>query len=121
MHAGKQHGLDYTPLFRFLLSKIGQDWAAIHGEAVSRLDREEPIWWIVARSEADQRPIVRGGESTYYSGLYVDNDSRLQRVAPGLVVEDLYPSSNCCTHTFNGKRFTRRYDPDRPPAERGLF
>ena len=30
---------DDTPLFRFLLSKVGQDWTAVQAEAISRLDR----------------------------------------------------------------------------------
>ena len=59
MHPGRQNGLDYTPLFRFLLSKVGQDWDAVHSEAVARLDRQEPIYWMVALKEADKRSIFR--------------------------------------------------------------
>ena len=32
-----QGGYDYTPLFRFLLSKVGQNWDNVFSEAVSRL------------------------------------------------------------------------------------
>jgi hypothetical protein len=109
MHAGQRHGRDYTPLFRFLLSRVGDDWSAVYSEAVSRLDRPDPIFWIVARSERDKTPYVRVGESTYYSGLYVDEDNRLARVDPHLTVNDMELSCACCTHTFNGVPFTRPY------------
>ena len=109
MGGESRNGLDYTPLFRFLLSRVGDDWAAIHSEAVSRLDKSEPIHWLVARSEAEKRPFVRAGESTYYSGLYVDEDHRLALVDPDLRVEDMEPSCACCTHTFNGVPFVRKF------------
>ena len=108
-----RHGLDYTPLFKFLLSKVGQDWAQVHSEAVSRLDREEPIFWLVASNDSTRRPIVRVGESSYYSGLHVDDDNRLAIVAPEIGVEDLLPSCPCCTHTFNGVKVSNAFDPER--------
>lgn len=108
MHGRARHGRDYTPLFRFLLSKVGGDWDAIHAEAVSRLDTPEPIFWLVALNEVDRKPYVRIGESTYYSGLFIDSDNRLAVVAPDLRVEHMTPRCTCCTHTFNGARFTRR-------------
>jgi hypothetical protein len=112
MSQGKHRGLDYTPLFRFLLSRVGQDWDAVHSEAVARLDRPDPIFWMVARTENDRRPLVRMGESSYYSGLYVDAGNRLAKVDPSLSVEAMKPGCSCCTHTFNGVPFTRKYDPD---------
>lgn len=39
MHSKTLHGLDYTPLFKFLLSRVGQFWDFVHSEAVQRLDR----------------------------------------------------------------------------------
>ena len=59
MHGGQRRGLDYTPLFKFLLSRVGDDWDQIHSAALARLDREEPIYWLVARSEAERQPKVR--------------------------------------------------------------
>lgn len=109
MAQGRQHGLDYTPLFRFLLSRVGQDFATVHSEAVARLDREEPIFWLVARDDAEMKPVVRTGGSSYFSGLYVDRDGRLARVDPDLKVETMEPSCSCCTHTLNGVPFTRPY------------
>ena len=49
MHGRKRRGLDYTPLFRFLLSTVGQDWDSIYSEAAGRLDQPEPIFWLVAK------------------------------------------------------------------------
>lgn len=112
MSRGERRGLDYTPLFRFLLSRVGQDWDAVYSEAVARLDRPDPIFWIVARTDREKQPFVRVGGSTYYSGLFVDAANRLAKVDPELAVESFKPTCDCCTHTFNGVRFVRKYDPD---------
>lgn len=109
MHSTHRHGYDYTPLFRFLISRVGKDWDKTYREAISRLDKEEPIFWMVARSKIDEEPFVRLGESTYFSGLFVDEDNVLSLVAPDLSVDDMVPSCSCCTHTFNGSRFTKAY------------
>jgi len=110
MHGRKQRGLDYTPLFNFLLSNVGKDWDSIYKEAKLRLDKEDPIFWIVARSEVEKRDIVRVGESTYYSGLYIDDNKVLQKVNASIKNEDLQPLCPCCTYTFNGKRFQNKFD-----------
>lgn len=102
--------LDYTPLYKFLLSKVGQDWDKIHSEAISRLDKEEPIYHLVALfNKSEEKDYVRCGESSYYSGLFVDENNFLQKVNPNLKNEDMYPSCNCCTHTFNGMPFQKTY------------
>lgn len=106
MHGRKQRGLDYTPLFRFLLSKVGQSWDNVFSEAVARLDRPEPIFWLVALREEERREVVRVGESTHFSGLYVDDNGILQLVNPDLGPEDMAPACTCCTHTLNGVRFS---------------
>ena len=46
MFGTKERGLDYTPLFKFLLSKVGSNWNEVFSEAKSRLDKQEPIFWI---------------------------------------------------------------------------
>lgn len=114
-----QRGLDYTPLFRFLLSKVGEDWDAVHSEAVSRLDKEEPIWQMVAKTEDDKRPRFGIAESTYFSGLYIDEDNRLALVDPELRLEDMEPDCPCCTHTFNGEPFVKKFADwwDKPPGD----
>ena len=109
MKQGVQRGLDYSPLFRYLLSKVGEDWDIVHSEAVSRLDRPDPIFWMVAIREQDRRPFVRVGESSYFSGLFVDDDNRLQIVAPEIGPEDMEPYCGCCTHTLNGVPFQQPY------------
>ena len=113
MRRRQRHGLDYTPLFQYLLSKIGEDWADVFSEAIARLDSTEPIFWMVARQPHEQQDYVRLGESTYYSGLYVDADNRLRAVNPELSPHNMEPSCSCCTHTFNGVRFTKEYRPNR--------
>ncbi len=107
-----QRGLDYTPLYKFLLSKVGQDWDTIHSEAVSRLDKEEPIYHIVSVNELVKREYAICGESSYYSHLYVDENNLLQKVNPNLNHTSLHPACNCCTHTFNGIPFVKKYNPN---------
>ncbi len=51
MYGKKERGLDYTPFFRFLLSKVGSNWNEIFSEAKSRLNKTEPIFWLVALNE----------------------------------------------------------------------
>lgn len=113
MHGNSRRGLDYTPLFRFLLSKVGADWNEVHAEAVARLDRTEPIFWLVARQPHEEQDVVRVGESSYFSGLRIDEHGRLQRVNASLGPGDLAPTCPCCTHTFNGVKFTRIFKPPR--------
>lgn len=105
MHGKKERGLDYTPLFRFLLSKVGATWDEVLNEANSRLDKSEPIYWLVALNEDDKEDYVRTGESTYFSGMYVDDMGKLQLTRPDLIAKDLIPFCDCCTHTLNGKVF----------------
>ncbi|MBU1815951.1 MAG: hypothetical protein KKB08_04205 [Gammaproteobacteria bacterium] len=80
MHARRVLGRDYTPLFRFLLSNVGKNWSSIYSEALARLDRPDPIFWLVALREAERRRCVLVGESSYHSGLYVDETGTLQVV-----------------------------------------
>lgn len=108
---GARRGLDYTPLYKFLLSKIGQDWTAIHSEAVSRLDKQEPIYYLVKlNKEGHSYDTVRCDESSMYSALYVDENNKLQKVNPDLKNEHLFPSCSCCTHTFNGTPLVKTYE-----------
>lgn len=58
MHGRIQHGMDYTPLFQFLLSKVGQPWNEVHSEAVSRLDKPAPIFYLVALHRKNWRSYV---------------------------------------------------------------
>jgi hypothetical protein len=95
-------GFDYTPLFRFLLSKVGHPWDQVFSEAKSRLDRPEPVFWIVALHKSDKEEYVRTDENSYYSGLCVDGAGLLQKVNLQLTPEQMEPFYDNCTHTFNG-------------------
>jgi hypothetical protein len=105
MFGKTERGLDYTPLYRFLLSKIGSNWDDIFSEAKSRLDKTDPIFHMVALNEDKKEDYIRNGESSYFSGLYVDNNSILKLSNPTLKAIDMKPFCSCCTHTFNGKLF----------------
>ena len=105
VRGGLRHGRDYTPLFRFLLKNVGRPWSEVHAEAVARLDTQEPIGWMVARSDLEEKPYFTTEESTFWSGLRVDATGRLTLVAPKLTADDLPVRCTCCTHTFNGEAF----------------
>ena len=91
MKQGIQHGLDYTPLYKFLLSKVGKKWDDVYSEAVSRLNTSEPIFHLVALNAEDQKEYVRIRTSTYYSGLYVTEEGILEKVAPEINAHSLEP------------------------------
>ena len=44
LRKGARRGLGYTPLFRFLLSRVGRDWNGTFSEAVGRLDQNAPLF-----------------------------------------------------------------------------
>jgi hypothetical protein len=115
MHAGARRGLDDTPLFRFLPSRVGRKWDDVFSEVVARVDRKEPIFWLVALREEAAQAYVRTGEASYFSGLVVDVNGVLRVADPGVGPATLAPQCPCCTHTFNGLPFTRRYDPEHDP------
>lgn len=108
---GAELGWDYTPLFKYLLSKVGQPWNEIYKDIKPRVNSVVPIYWMVNRYKNKDELLgyIRVGESTYYSSLYVDEKGLLQYVDKTIDHTTLEPSCNCCTHTFNGKRFTKKY------------
>ena len=102
MHAKVQRGLDYTPLYRFLLSKVGKNWTEVLKEAESRLDKNDYIYYMVAIREEDKSDIVCLNENSYYSGLFVDENNLLQKVNPQAGPEKINYWCTCCTRSFNG-------------------
>ncbi|WP_207625711.1 hypothetical protein [Niastella populi] len=60
---------------------------------------------MVALNEEKKKDYIRVGESTYFSGLFVDENRILQKNNPNLRAIDMKPFCSCCTHTFNGKIF----------------
>ncbi len=113
MHSGQRHGYDYTPLFKFLLSRVGKNWDDVYFEAVSRLDQEAPIWWMVAPDLSARQQVFRSGESSYFSGLYVDDQTVLAVVDPDVTAENMRLYCACCTHTMNGARLKPPYSEGR--------
>jgi hypothetical protein len=97
MNSGK-YGYDYTPLMRFLISKVGKKWDDVFSEAVTRLNDTNPIFWLVELNPESK--VVRVGESTYYHTLTVDENGILVFVDKNETIE---PSCTCCTHTLDGK------------------
>ena len=113
MKQGVRRGLDYTPLYKFLLSKVGEPYSEVHSEASSRIDRSDypdVINNMVVDSGSDEG-YFRYGESTYYSTLYVDKDGLLQLVDPTINPNTFEPFCPCCTHTLNGKIVNKKYNP----------
>jgi len=104
-------GYDYTPLYRFLQSKVGKPWNDVHAEAVSRLNGKEgeknifylvyPDLTIVHPLHGKVPPIVRLGEGSMYHSLTVDENGILQFIDKNAKCE--LSLCSCCTHTLNGK------------------
>jgi hypothetical protein len=93
-------GYDYTPLFKFLFSRVGGNWDAIFSEAVNRLDKQEPIFWLVdIQFQQGDYGVVRIGESSYYSKLTIQDN---QLIIADANATPPAKSCTCCTHTFNG-------------------
>jgi len=103
MHSGHKRGRDYTPLFYFLIKQIGKPWDAIFSEVSGRLDTTEPVFWLVALHEHQQRDLVCIGESSFYPGLFVDGNGILQQVNPAITAKDVEVTCRCCTHTYMGE------------------
>jgi hypothetical protein len=109
MNSGK-FGYDFTPLYMFLLSKVGQNWDKIYSEACDRLPLEyrERIFDLIQTIEGtivddrkQIREVVRGGESAYYSALKVE-DGILLKINPEFNPQNVF-GCLCHTHSFNGK------------------
>ncbi|EML9043288.1 hypothetical protein RJ828_000271 [Enterobacter cloacae] len=103
MHSGQKRGRDYTPLFYFLLKQIGKPWDDVFSEVCGRLDTTEPVFWLVALHEHQQRDLVCIGDSSFYPGLFVDENGILQQVNPSISARDVKVTCRCCTHTFIGE------------------
>ncbi len=104
MHSTRQLGVDFTPLYRFLHSKVGHKWDDVQSEALSRLDEHgmegiEHAVDIVPEAGYPPGGFFRVGESSYWSSMYVDENGFLQFVDPE---ERPKIQCLCCTHTFNG-------------------
>lgn len=125
MKGNKQRGMDYTPLFMFLLSKVGEKWDNVFSEAVSRLDKEEPIWWMVKldlTNKEKYRNVTCGimrAENAQYHTLTVDENGILVKINPD--AKPYPPSCDCHTHTFNGKVIPYIEEPKRTEIYENLL
>lgn len=123
MKKGKERGLDYTPLYKFLLSKVGQPWNEVYREAKSRILDESKIWNMVNKNAVNSvgpnhyGNYFRYGESSYFSTLMIDQAGILVFINPNLRVEMFEPTCPCCTHSFNGKTFVKKYNPSTRGSE----
>lgn len=97
MKRGVERGLDYTPLYRFLQSKEGCYWPDVHSEAISRLDKQDPIWRMVLQSKNDD-PIMAHANDLWHT-MYVDDENILRFIDRAATVKE----SSHCTKTLNGK------------------
>jgi hypothetical protein len=111
MKQGTERGLDYTPLFKFLLSKVGKPWVDVFSEIHARLDKDEPIYYMVFFDATliTKNPGYFNYDNAKFSTLTVDNEGLLQKIKPDLKNEDFYPSCSCCTKTFNGVVLNNKY------------
>jgi hypothetical protein len=119
MKQGKKRGLDYTPLFRFLLSKVGEKWDNVYSEAKTRLDKDDPIFWMVElgdepnKTTPDYNPkwndVFISDENARFSKLIIDDNGLLQIKNPLTTNEDFEPTCPCCTHTLNGKVLIKKF------------
>ena len=104
MHGKQERGYDYTPLYKFLLKNVGQQWDDVFSEAVSRLDKKDPIFDMVTLHPREgELPVVRLGESAYYSRLTVDDEGILVKLDPNFTAADMGGPSYNRTDTFNGE------------------
>ncbi|WP_297627201.1 hypothetical protein [uncultured Rikenella sp.] len=98
------NGYDYTPLFRYLLSRVGDRWDEIYSAVKPRLNTTEPIWWVVSQDGYPQDGCgwVHIGEGACWSKLWIDAEGRLRKVDP--MLSNISPDCSCHTHSFNGSR-----------------
>jgi hypothetical protein len=112
MHTTKHHLKDYTPLYKYLLKHVGEDFDKICSDVYPRIDDRERIWDIIDRNGSHDlhSRVCNVGGNSYYSTLIIDEDNILQIKTPELKNSDLWPDCGCCTHTFNGVVYVNKFD-----------
>lgn len=109
MKKNVKRGLDYTPLYKFLLSKVGQNFDEVYKEVIKRVNDRSAIFHMFRKHEFETGDFVRLGGSSFYNKLYIDDNNTIQKVNPNLKNEDFSPSCWCCTYTFNGNKLIKKY------------
>ena len=110
-------GYDYSPLYHFLLTHVGQVWGPVFQECQYRLDKLSPMTYMVVN--VNEHGIVVDNhpdgvlpdffrcEDSYWSTLWVDEKGILQFVNKDFNLEDIvdtlkYPTKEF-TITWNGR------------------
>jgi hypothetical protein len=108
--ASRKLGLDFRPLFLFLQSSVGKKWDDVYSEAKSRIPASEAhvIDYIFCKDRGEDSEYFIINDNCYFSRLMVDDNGILQKFSD-LTIEKMYPSCDCCTHSFNGKKITNKW------------
>lgn len=113
-----EYKYEYRPLMKFLLKNVGKKWSDVWKECTDRLLTTEPVHWIVLNirknglpynvDPTELNPIIRYGEDTYFSTLYVNENGILQYVDKDYIKECAdYPNTEW-GESFNGKNWDNK-------------
>lgn len=86
-HGDQGEGYDYTPMFKFVLKHIGEDVDKIYSEVCRRTNERGKYLFnvLVSRKPKDElNPLLRLGETSFWSQLYVDENNKIQKVEPNM-------------------------------------
>lgn len=127
MKKNRGAGYDYTPLYQYLRSHVGENWNDIYSKILPRLpDTKEgrEAWTIFVLQPGEKvRPLVRYGPRSMFSALYIDEKNLLQVVDPTVGVEHCnapYGKDFPETYTLNGKRIMKT-NPDKEEFDYGQW
>ena len=84
MKQGVKRGLDYTPLYKYLLKQVGGNWDEIYSKIKSRILDDDCIWYMVAKNKEEASETCGISESTYFSGLFINEQGILEITNPDL-------------------------------------
>ena len=109
MKQGVKRGLDYTPLYKYLIKQVGKNWDDIYSKVLPRVLDEESIFHIVSKNKETAQDYCRIGESSYFSGLFINENGVLEITNKEINHSTINPFCACCTHSFNGQLFTQKF------------
>lgn len=119
MSSRKERGVDFTPLYKFLLSKVGEDFDEVYSEAMSRMDgKRAPIFWMIVENTYIEEGILKNSNGTIvrpdfnneeakFSTLYIDDENKLRKVSDLNKSEFKLESCGCCTQSLDGIPYVR--------------
>ena len=124
MHSKGNLGLDYTPLYNFLISSVGKNFDEVYAEACERMsglghNYKEEIFYCVEKNTYIENGNVydskgelvsciwRSGESSYHDKMFIDDNGVLRLVREFNIDKntdsDLKLGCACHTHSVNGQ------------------